>query len=40
MKWRANLFCVLRLDDSMLVDVSGDHTLHVKALSVVENGER
>ena len=40
MKWRANLFCVLRLDDSMLVDVSGDHALTVKALSVVENEER
>ena len=40
MKWRAKLFGVLRLDDSMLVDVSGDHALTVKALSVVENEER
>ena len=28
-----------KLDDSMLVDVAGDHALLVKALYVVENGE-
>ena len=34
------LFCVSKLDVSMLVDVSGDHALLVKAQSMVEGGER
>ena len=33
------MFCVLRLDDVMFVDVFGDHSLLVRGLSVVEDVE-